>query len=280
MSSAVPTPPAPNPAKARTFRIAAWAVLIVGGVIAIATGLDLLLIVPAYVGYLLFRRAKRYAVGSGEAALAGDARAPILYLRSFVDEETAEGAFHRFGKFGVPQERWLAQSTPCNAVQEQDALGYLFRRIGPYIALGRPGEELPELGSHKIYVVHEAWMDTVRRYLAGARLVIFSAGKTEGLRWELGEVVRAVDPTKIVLILPVDDGDYASFIAWANSILVRPLPKDYPGRIILFDAAWGPSCLARGRYVAETFAPFLTRSGIAVKLTYWEKILEHNGIRW
>ncbi len=280
MSSAVPTPPSPNPAKVRAFRIAAWAVLIGGGAIAIATGLDLLLIVPAYVGYLLFRRAKRYAVGSGEATLAGDTRAPILYLRSFMDEEAAKGAFHRFGKFGVPHERWLAQSTPCNAVQEQDALGYLFRRIGPYIALGRPGEELPELGSHKIYVVHEVWQDTVRRYLAEARLVIFSAGKTEGLRWELGEVVRTVDPARIVLILPVGDGDYASFAAWANAILVHPLPKDYPGRIVLFDAAWGPSCLARGRYVAETFAPFLTRNGIAVKLSYWDRFLEHNGIRW
>ena len=105
-----------KPAKARAFRIAAWAVLIGGGVIAIATGLDLLLIVPAVPrlpAVFVARSDTRWPLA--KRRWLGMPRAPILYLRSFMDEEAAEGAFHRFGKFGVPHERWLAQSTPCNS---------------------------------------------------------------------------------------------------------------------------------------------------------------------
>jgi hypothetical protein len=266
--------------KARAYKVAGWIVLIGGILLAISSGLVLLTVVPCYVGYLLLRRAKKYSVGTGDAALKSDVRPPVLYLRSFKDEEVESSPLFRFKNIGA-SERWLAQTTPGNAIQEQDGLGYLFRKIGPYIALGRPGEELPELGSHKIYVVNDAWQDTVLDFFAKSRLVLFKAGRTEGLKWELAELVRTVDPQKVALILPVSDGDYASFIQWANAILPQKLPPAYPpSRMVTFDAAWKPSYLSQRRTLTESFAPLFEANKIVVTESYWEKVMEQNGLRW
>ena len=59
------------------------------------------------------------------------------------------------------------------------------------------------------------------------------------------------------------------------------LPQEYPSsRMMIFDEKWNPSCLRQGQTLAKSFSPFLEQNGISVKETYWEKFLEHNGIRW
>ncbi len=83
------------------------------------------------------------------------------------------------------------------------------------------------------------------------------------------------------MILPVNDDDYVSFIQWANLIMPTPLPQEYPSsRMLVFDGKWKSSCLSQGRTLTKSLSPFLQQNGISVKETYWEKILEHNGIRW
>ncbi len=57
------------------------------------------------------------------------------------------------------------------------------------MALGKPGETLPELGSPKMYVSNEAWQDTIFKLLHNSRLVIFNAGKSEGFRWRLKQII-------------------------------------------------------------------------------------------
>jgi hypothetical protein len=166
-------------------------------------------------------------------------------------------------------------------ISDQDALGYIFRKIGPYIALGRPGEELPELGSSKFYAPNEEWQSKVRDFLDRAQLVIFSAGMTDSLKWELAEIIRSVSPAKILIILPVRKSDYFSFIHWANSVLPVPLPPNFPSsRLVMFDDDWIPTYLPRGRTLTESLGQFFQRNGIAITESYIEKFQEHNGIRW
>ena len=97
-------------------------------------------IIPLYAAYLLLRRGKKHSVERGESVLQGDTRPPVVYLRSFKDEELESSVFDRFKNLASSDKTWLAATVPNNGIQEQDALGYVFRKIGPYIALGRPGE--------------------------------------------------------------------------------------------------------------------------------------------
>jgi hypothetical protein len=220
------------------------------------------------------------SIKRGEAVLRDDARPPVVYLRSFKDEEIESAALHRFKNFGL-HKAMLADTVPNNGVQEQDALGYVFRKIGPYIALGRPNEELPELGSSKLYVPNNEWQDTVRDLLNRSRLVIFRAGITDSLKWELAEIVRTVKPRQLLAILPVRESDYVSFIRWANSIVPVPLPATSPcSRLVKFDDTWTPSFLRRGRTLTQSLLEFFEQNEIIITETYWEKIIEHNGLRW
>ena len=274
--------PSQNQSKAITFKVAGWIAFIGGFLLVLWLDLnELVLAVPFFVGYLLLRQGKKHTVQTGEAVLKTDSRPPVLYLRSF-DDETEERSIAKYFKNAFESNRKsLAHTVPPVGIREQDSLGFVFRKIGPYIALGKPGEELSELGSSKIYVPNESWQDTIHDFLQKSKCIIFKAGKTEGLKWELKEIVQRVNPLQIVMIMPIKDDDYSSFIQWANAIMPKAFPKDYPsGRMIVFDKNWDPSCLPLGRTLTKSLAPFFQQNGISVKETYWEKILEHNGVRW
>jgi hypothetical protein len=266
-------------ASANALKLAGGVLLIVGFLSCFLN--PLLMIIPAYVGYLLLRRAKKYDVARAASVLQADGRPPVIYLRSFKEEELESAPLYRFRNAWLDKQTWLSDTVANNSVQEQDALGYVFRKIGPYIALGRPGEELPELGSSKLYVSNGEWQGTVRKLLDRSRLVVFEAGITDSLKWELAEIVRTVIPQKILMILPVKEQDYFSFIQWANYVMPVPLPAKFPSsRLVMFVDTWIPSYLPRERTWTETLTPFLEMNGIVVKESYWGKLLEHNGVRW
>jgi hypothetical protein len=151
-----------SPAKAKALKLAGAIVLIA----AIPVGLvnPFLAIIPCFVGYLLLRQGKKHAVKIGDSVLKDDARPPVLYLRSFKDESLDSSILRRFKGVAYSDKTWLAATVPNNSIQEQDALGYVFRKIGPYIALGKPGEELPELGSSKLYTSNDEWQNSIRAF--------------------------------------------------------------------------------------------------------------------
>lgn len=266
--------------KARGYKTAGWILMIFALLISIALS-PLVGAIPLFIGYLVLREAKKYSVQGGESILKNDSRPPVLYLRSFNDEVEDRSMVKYVKSISTSNKKDLALTMPSVGFREQDAMGYVFRKIGPYIALGKPGETLPELGSSKIYVPNESWQNTIRDFFRKSKLIIFRAGKTEGLKWELQELVQTVTPRKVAMILPVKDEEYDSFIQWANVIMPTPLPTKYPSsRMLIFDETWKSFCLPQGRTITKSFSPFLQQNGISVKETYWEKILEHNGIRW
>lgn len=98
---------------------------------------------------------------------------------------------------------------------------------------------------------------------------------------ELAEIVQTVGPRKVLMILPVREQDYLSFIQWANSVMPKRLPEGFPSsRLVKFDDAWTPSYLPHGRTLTQSLAQFFEQNGIILKESYWQKILEHNGLRW
>jgi hypothetical protein len=127
-----------SPAKAKALKLAGTITLIAGLLVGFVN--PLLAIIPCYIAYLLLRRGKKYTVKIGDSVLKDDDRPPVLYLRSFKDEDLDSSVFHRFKNLASSDKTWLAATVPNNGVQEQDALGYIFRKIGPYIALGKPAK--------------------------------------------------------------------------------------------------------------------------------------------
>jgi len=116
-----------------------------------------------------------------------DTRAPIIYFRSFKDDEIIPDNFAQ--NFGVSESK-------------EEALSHIFNQIGPFIALGKPNEKLPILGAHRIYLDKDNWQDTVTNLMRKSQLIILRIADTSGLIWELKNSIRIVDSSRIVLYFP------------------------------------------------------------------------------
>jgi hypothetical protein len=83
-------------------------------------------------GFFLLVRARRYFQVSVDSLLAVDKRPPILFLRSFDDDERQKYADSRRALLDFSLETRLANH---------------FHRFGPFIAIGSPKESVPQLGA-------------------------------------------------------------------------------------------------------------------------------------
>ena len=226
--------------------------------------------------YWVIRRGKKHAALLADDVLVEDTRPPILYLRSFNDEEDDS----RLGRFMRPGDHDIAHSTPAWGPREQDAMASIMAEIGPYVAIGKPRELLPELGAARTYVSDDEWQDKIREWVTRARLVIVRAGATEGLRWEVGELVSRANPTRLLVILPPRAEHYEAFRKWANQVLPSPLPLSAPTeRLVMFDKAWRPILLPARTTIRKSLAPYFEQNGIRLRTSFTQDFLEHNGLR-
>src|SRR5262249_39806233 len=72
-----------------------------------------------------------------------------LNRRSFSDETRD---YRPWGFLRGAFAKRISENIPAWASQEQLLLGKYLSKIGPYVAVVRPGEPLPELGASRIYV--------------------------------------------------------------------------------------------------------------------------------
>ena len=108
-------------------------------------------------------------------------RAPVLYLRSFEDDQ--RGARIK------------------GSLTEEEHLAKVLSQFGPFVAIGRPGEALPEAGATRVYVGDANWQSAVEELLGNANLVIVRTGRTMGLGWEVERAVRILRPQQLVLLV-------------------------------------------------------------------------------
>lgn len=240
------------------------AIVIVIATMVLARGLMLILIdiqrdvgnIAIYIGYPLWilflllvvyrirnyfmRRAWQSGARSAEKEIQRDSsRRPILYLRSFrLDKLLAERSW---------MEKYLG--TPPMANAEQLVTKEL-RKLGPVIAIGRPGEKLPALGAARFYVAHDRWQEKVAAVMKESQLVLWATGETEGLRWELDHLVENMDPTKIILwahpsLIPGNtqkrEAAWQNFRTTLGEVFPKPLPDTLgKARFFRFYRGWNP----------------------------------------
>jgi hypothetical protein len=170
----------------------------------------------AIAGVLLFRHsawvrhvAQKRLAPDGATLLATDHRPPILYLRPFADDEIEEPLAVR-----APDADGLASaaiyellisllgSAAHATLTQEERLAKTLGRLGPFIALGEPGEQLPDLGAARLYVATHHWHAVVADLMSRARLVVIRPGAGRGLWWEIERVLASVPAQKVVFWLP------------------------------------------------------------------------------
>ena len=156
-----------------------------------------------YLHYLRKRLAE-----SVDEVLAQD-RTPVLYLRSFLDDE-------------------LAAKSGGYLITEEEQLNKAFEHIGPMIAIGRPGEPLPEVGAARSYFTDDKWQAAVHHYMDISRLIVLRAGLSPGLIWEIQNSIRRLNASKLIVLIPFEKDAYDQFRARVQSLFPKPLP-DHPG---------------------------------------------------
>ena len=221
-------------------------------------------------GYLFILGRRLSAVTAAEA-MAKDSRPPVVYLRSF--REDGELAASHGELVGFPSSN------------TEQIVARIMNRIGPFVAIGKPGEPLPELGAARMYVADDAWQDEINALLEKSSLVLLRRGNTEGFWWEVKRVVERVPPEKVLFLLNwshgaggvLDDAGYEAFRRRADEHLPHPLPEEIGEACFLaFDAEWRPLLLGSFKklwqagyynkpdFIAAELTPFLDRYGVKV----------------
>jgi hypothetical protein len=160
---------------------------------------------------------------------------------------------------------------------EQLTIARIFRQMGPYIGIARPGETTSwsDVGSWKLRVQAEHWKEVVSDLIQRARVIIIEAGSSKGLLWELTQVTQKARPRTVLLILPRGASEYNKFREYTASIFPVPLPNARPSsRFVMFDDWWNPYPLKATSNpqdspitmmsITPILRPFLKRNGYEV----------------
>jgi hypothetical protein len=188
--------------------------------VAVATGVALALFITMV---QLFRRSQQWEALSADEALRRDARAPVAYLRAFTDD----------GRMAVPGHHWqdrvLGKAVSgLTLTSPEQELAFILQRVGPVIAIGKPGERLPELGAARLYASHESWQRTVLDMLRRWSLVLARVGASPGVQWELDQVLSLAQRSKVLILVLGSPNDQAAGVRAIESRIGEPLPLASP----------------------------------------------------
>ena len=97
--------------------------------------------------------------------------------------------------------------------------------MGPVIAIGKPGEPLPELGAARLYVGDADWKAKVTDMMARSRLVIIRTGSTPNLEWEIEQTMTHVPRRQILFVSLGDEKRTAVFDQYFERRFGQVLPS-------------------------------------------------------
>jgi hypothetical protein len=174
----------------------------------------LILVVPCVlvmlIGLRMIQGTRPLLARPAERVRAVDRRAPVLYLRSFHDDELMQRYTNQISE--DPQNR-----------TSEEALANAFRLVGPVIGLSEPGAA-PRLGAARTHSENSQWQTDVVDLMQEAALVVLRVGDTEGFWWELEQALKLVPPERLVFVIP------AQADRWRQ--LVEVVQRQIPGAIL------------------------------------------------
>ena len=135
----------------------------------------------------------------------------VLLLRSFSDDDISI----RAASSAAPM---LSPPVPWTDVRFEEVIAYSCGKLGNLVAIGRPGEALPELGAARTYWADDQWQDAIRRTALRCRAIIIIAGASDGLRWELERVRAWRVLGKCLVVLPPDPNRKRALARYAQVV--------------------------------------------------------------
>jgi hypothetical protein len=205
---------------------------------------------------------------SGDATATLDDRKPILFLRSFAEDDPKlwyrmyRQTFYYGGYFQTIY-------TP------EEVMADIFGNFGRFIALGNPGEGLAPRGAARSYFEDDKWQSELVKIIQAASLVVVQIGNGDALLWEIEQVVKRGLPRSTLFYLPKRKSilfrtlresrtapiDFDRFRLRLDSVLPKGLPREVdPGAFIWFDGDWNPEVLQCVELSFRSYLPIAIRS--------------------
>jgi hypothetical protein len=148
------------------------------------------------VGGYAVRLTRMWARANAERLRARDQRPPILYLRSFEDDALM------LPTILSARRPFLELLAVRGADPFEESIAWQIAPYGPVVAIGRPGRPLQSLGAARDHLPDDVWRVGVVERMAAAQAIVVILGSTEGLRWELAQLVVGGHLTRTVFVFP------------------------------------------------------------------------------
>lgn len=117
----------------------------------------------------------------------------VLYLRTFGTDR--KSARFQYSKYDLKEERI--------AYTEEELLCLTMERVyGQVVALGQPGEMLPQVGAKRMYASDEQWRDWVAELASRASLVMIQVNEGKHTKWELEHAAKHLPRERVALLMP------------------------------------------------------------------------------
>ena len=203
----------------------------------------LVLIVIVFINFVFplikFTQIRRRFQFSPAQSLLHDPRKPIFYLRSF-HLDSPEPKFEVDKTLDDISSKW----GPTSETKLVTAL----QQIGPVVAVGRPGETLPQLGAIRLYF-NDDWQEKVLELMLLSRFVILHAGHSQGTEWEMKTVKDNLQPQQVIFSFVhwqeqsrrEAQLDYNIFKMQVERLYGQTLPEKIGDSILMwYDSNWTP----------------------------------------
>jgi hypothetical protein len=214
---------------------------------------------------LAFARASKLLQPSVTTLLAADRRRPILLLRAFRDDDAKASQ-----TFATPIGKILLARR-----FEQGIAGGL-STFGPLIAVGKPGEELPEIGAARSYLSDAEWQPAVLDWIRRSLFIIMVAGTTQWITWELQRIVEHGRHNNLFIMLPPGNNQ----ARWQNVVnSLANTPWHHPLQALDFQGLILVRLLADGAVTAirQRGRPVLQDYELALALAIHDEFCRDDG---
>jgi hypothetical protein len=141
---------------------------------------------------------RRLRAPDGWELMRRDPRPPVVFLRPF--QEDSRWTYDN--PIGKREGGDITPSAGRKRATREPKVARELSRIGPFVAVGRPGEKLSPLGAARIYVSDEQWQETVLSLVGRAAAVVLQPEVSPGTLWELHVIGRMVDTRRLLLLVP------------------------------------------------------------------------------
>jgi hypothetical protein len=191
----------------------------------------------------LYVLARQWAARDAAEVRQDDGRPPILYLRSFADDDL------RIRTHASRRQAYVERLAGRSSDRFEAVLVWHLWTYGPVTAVGRPAEKLPPLGAAREYLDDDIWRDEIEERVKDAEAIVVVLGRSSGLLWELEAIVRLGAANRTMVVIPPVPEDerlqrWTALEALATRIGL-PVPTDYRrwrALVLTFDShrgGWG-----------------------------------------